>query len=156
VFPADKGFVGAATYQVRSFAVVSVVILAGAVVLLMTSRRSDLDGNRSTSKSKIEAPASMRGVDGVRVGESNSQLYLPGRGFIEVAVDQNAASELIAAVSNKNQEALDSLVESGRVLRINNRTRVQVIENNAGQARVRILEGEYIMREGWVPERWIK
>jgi len=81
---------------------------------------------------------------------------LPGKESVEIGVDQNAVGELIAAISNNNKAALDSLVESGRVLRINNSTRVQVIENTAGQARVRILEGNYIMREGWVPERWIR
>ena len=144
--------VESATSQFKSFAIVGAVFIAGAVILVMTFKRSDSGG----SKSETEASASRQGVDGQTAAGSSSQLYLPGKESVEVGVDQNAVSELIAAISNKNQAALDSLVESGRVLRINNSTRVQVIENNAGQARVRILEGNYIMREGWVPERWIR
>jgi 6-pyruvoyl-tetrahydropterin synthase related domain len=140
------------TSQFKSFAIVGAVIIAGAVILVMTFTRSDFGG----SKSETEASTSSQGIDGQRGGGSNSLLYLPGKESVEMGVDQNALSELIAAISDKNQAALDSLVESGRVLRINNSTRVQVIENSAGQARVRILEGNYIMREGWVPERWIR
>src|SRR5215510_2619588 len=145
------------TSQLWRFGIVGLVIVAGAVILVLTFKRSDLGGAGNTSSSGTNDPASSRpGTNGQKVAGAGSELFLPGKESVEIGVDQNAVGELIAAISNNNKAALDSLVESGRVLRINNSTRVQVIENTAGQSRVRILEGNYIMREGWVPERWIR
>ena len=145
------------TSGLRRFGIVGLVIVAGAVILVLTFKRSDLGGAGNTTSSGTTDSASSRpGTDGQKAAGSSSELFLPGKESVEIGVDQNAVGELMAAISNNNKAALDSLVESGRVLRINNSTRVEVIENTAGQARVRILEGNYIMREGWVPERWIR
>jgi 6-pyruvoyl-tetrahydropterin synthase related domain len=144
------------TSQLMRFGIGGLVIIAGAVIVLITFMRSDFGGAGNTSNSgKTETTSSTPGQNEPKAAGS-TQLYLPGKESVEVGVDQNAVGELIAAMSTNNKAALDSLVESGRVLRINNSTRVQVMENTAGQARVRILEGNYIMREGWVPERWIR
>src|SRR5262249_7210641 len=105
-----------------------------------------------TSTSETTDPATSRpSVNGQKGAGTNSQLYLPGKESIEVGVDQNAVVELIAAISNKDQTAVDSLVESGRGFSIDNSTSVEVMENPAGHSRVRILDGNYVMREGWVP-----
>ena len=148
---------GPARPQFRSLAIIGLVIVAGVIIMIVTYRHSDPSAPENISSSRATNPADARaGVDAQKTTGVNSQLYLPGKAAIELGIDQKAMVELIAAISSRDQAAVDSLVESGRVLRVNNNTRVQVIENNAGQARVRILEGTYVMREGWVPERWIR
>jgi 6-pyruvoyl-tetrahydropterin synthase-like protein len=152
---AQTATIGPGISRLKRFGIVGAVIIAAAAIMVITFKRFDF-GRQSNTSAEMDAASTSRGTGGQRGVGSNSQLYLPGKESVEVGVDQTALSELVAAISNKDQAALDSLVESGRVLRINNSTRVQVIENKAGQARVRILEGNYVMREGWVPERWIR
>jgi len=145
------------TSGLMRFGIVGLVIIAGAAILLITFSRSEFGRAGNTSSSGTTGTvSSIPGANEQKAAGSNSQLYLPGKESVEIGVDQNAVGELIVAITSNNKAALDSLVESGRVLRINNSTRVEVIENIAGQSRVRILEGNYIMREGWVPERWIR
>jgi hypothetical protein len=62
----------------------------------------------------------------------------------------------MTALPARDDARVDALVESGRLLRVPNDTSVRVLESGAGKTKVRILEGEHIMAEGWVSERWIR
>jgi hypothetical protein len=62
----------------------------------------------------------------------------------------------MSALPAKDNGRVDALVDSGRVLRVANDLKVRVVQTGAGKTKVRILEGQYLMAEGWVSERWIR
>ena len=82
-------------------------------------------------------------------------LYVQGRNSVMVAVDEKALDELISAISTRGDDA-QTLIQSGRVFPIPNKTRVRIIEAGFAKLRVRIIEGDKVMFEVWVPERWVR
>jgi len=86
---------------------------------------------------------------------SEITLYVEGRSSVMVAVDEKALDELINAISTRGDE-VQTLIKSGRVLTVPNKTRVRIIEADFARLKVRIIEGDKIMTEVWVPERWVR
>lgn len=82
------------------------------------------------------------------------KLYIKGRDTIMVAADEKTLDQLITAISTRNGE-LEALIQSGRVLTVPNGTRARIVEKGYGKTKVRIIEGERILSEGWVPELWV-
>jgi len=82
-------------------------------------------------------------------------LYLEGRNAVMVAVDEQSLDELINALAS-NREEVQKLIDSERVFSMPNNTRVRVVEANFAKLKVRFLEGERVMSEAWVPERWVR
>jgi hypothetical protein len=82
-------------------------------------------------------------------------LYVEGRSSVMVAVDEKTLDELINAISARGDEA-QTLIKSGRVFTVPNKTRARIIEANFAKLKVRIIEGNKIMSEVWVPERWVR
>jgi len=82
------------------------------------------------------------------------RLYIKGRDAIMVAADEKTLDDLIAAISART-DALQELIQSGRVLTVSNGTRARIIEKGFGKTKVRIIEGDKILSEGWVPESWV-
>ena len=111
----------------------------------------------------------MRSGSGTRVGGDGSisrtasdhspgseiTLYVEGRSSVMVAVNEKALDELINAISTRGDE-VQTLIKSGRVLTVPNKTRVRIIEADFARLKVRIIEGDKIMTEVWVPERWVR
>ena len=86
---------------------------------------------------------------------SEVRLYVQGRDSVMVGVDEKALDELISAISTRGDEA-QTLIQSGRVFTVPNKTRVRIIEARFAKLKVRIIEGEKTMFEVWVPERWVR
>ena len=86
---------------------------------------------------------------------SEITLYVEGRSSVMVAVDEKALDELINAISTRGDE-VQTLIKSGRVFTVPNKTRVRIIEADFAKLKVRIIEGDKIMTEVWVPERWVR
>jgi hypothetical protein len=86
---------------------------------------------------------------------SEITLYVEGRSSVMVAVDENTLDELINAISTRGDET-QTLIRSGRVFTVPNKTRVRIIEADFAKLKVRIIEGDKIMSEVWVPERWVR
>jgi len=86
---------------------------------------------------------------------SEISLYVEGRSSVMVAVDEKTLDELINAMSTRGDE-VQTLINSGRVFTVPNKTRVRIIEANFAKLKVRIIEGNKIMSEVWVPERWVR
>ncbi len=86
---------------------------------------------------------------------SEITLYVEGRSSVMVAVDEKALDELINAISTRGDE-VQTLIKSGRVFTVPNKTRVRIIEADFAKLKVRIIEGNKIMTEVWVPERWVR
>lgn len=81
-------------------------------------------------------------------------LYIKGRDTIMLAADEKTLDDLIAVISGRNDE-LQDLIRSGRVVTVPNGTRVRVVERGFGKTKVRVIEGDKILSEGWVPELWV-
>ena len=91
-------------------------------------------------------------------GASNAEkvLHIDGATSVVAAADERALDELMNALASRNNFGVDSLVESGRAFRLPNDTIVRILQYGGGKTKVRILQGEHLMTEVWVPERWIK
>ena len=86
---------------------------------------------------------------------SEVMLYLQGRSSVTVAVDEKALDEMISAISTRGDD-LNTLLQSGKVFDVPNKTRARIVEASFAKLRVRILEGDKMMHEVWVPERWVR
>lgn len=145
------------THRLKRFAAISLVLLVGTAILVMTMRRLN---SATTSPSNVRtqpgASLSPQTASGSQGGDSQMRLYLAGKESVMVALDEAALDDLIAALSRKDERALESLTGSGRVLKVENDTRVRPLQAIMGRIKVRILEGPYVMMEGWVGERWLR
>lgn len=133
----------------RTVAVIVAVVIAGVAVVMISSRPEDTRSRAGGPTSKPVAPASLR-------PGSETQLNLPSQDSVVVALDEKGLDAVVGALVSKDKTALDALVASSKALRVPNNTRVRVIEIGTGKIKVRILEGEHLMADGWVPERWLK
>ena len=138
----------------RSVVIALIVVAIGSVAVFVATRSSgsaNQPGANSKNKNRNSGPlGSALNVD------SDAHLFLEGRDSVMVAVDENASNEMVTAISNRDQNAIDSLIESGRALNAVNNTRVRVLQAATGRVKVRILEGPHMMAEGWVLERWLR
>ncbi len=143
------------TPQLRRLGAVVLVVIVITMIAVIAIRRPDpgSQGKGGTQPSGSNGPTDAGGSVGVG---SDAQLYLAGRDSVLVAIDEKASGEMMTALAGRDQTALDALTESGRVLTIDNNTRVKVLQTAAGQTRVRILEGPHVLKEGWVSERWLR
>lgn len=144
--------------QLKRFAAIFLVVIVGIAIIVMTIRRSDfattaLPGNAGTQSGPSSGGSA---GSGSQHGDSEARLYLAGRDSVMLALDEKAWAEMIAALSRRDEPALDSLTESNSVLKVENDTRVRVLQTKSDQIKVRILEGPYVMKEGWVGERWLR
>jgi hypothetical protein len=132
--------------------VVIVAIAAFIAIQWFGSKNRPSDVNKSDPGAAETAGAA---AGGGGVG-SEARLSVGSLASIPVAVDEKSLDELMSALPTKNDERVEQLIQSGRVFRVNRNTKVRIIEFGPGRIKVRVLEGDNIMREVWVPERWIK
>lgn len=131
---------------------VALCLLLGFILLRPSNRGRASDAGRAApSASQPETARGSALVTGAEV-----RLRIEGLDSIPVAVDEKGLDELINALSKKDGNAIDALTQAGRVINVARDTGVRVIQMTMGKARVRITEGEYIMQEGWVLERWLR
>ena len=104
----------------------------------------------SSKNSSINTEASDRSVG------SDARLFIEGRNSIMVSVDEKTFIELINALSSDGDGGVERLIESGRVFTVPNNTRIRILEIATAMNKVRIIEGDQIMKEGWVHELWIR
>lgn len=141
-----------ASIQRHRLAIVALLLIV-AIAVFIATRNSD-SARPSTGTSRNSNRASSPLISALTVG-SDAHLFLEGRDSVMVALDETASNELVTAISNGDKNGLDSLIESGRALNVENNTRVRVLQAATGRIKVRILEGPHIMAEGWVLERWM-
>jgi hypothetical protein len=87
---------------------------------------------------------------------SPNRLEVAGLNSIMVASDENALNELMDTLPKGDPNLLENLVQAGKVIRVASGTQVRILESASAKIKVRILEGEQAMKEGWVLERWVK
>jgi hypothetical protein len=130
----------------KSLAPVVAPVLIGAALLFWLS-------GQGRSASVSDSPAQPRGS---ATQGSEAALHIDGAPSVLAAVDERALDELMSALTARDNTKVESLVQSAQVLRIANDTHVRILEFGGGKTRVRILQGEYLMAEVWVPERWLR
>jgi hypothetical protein len=134
--------------RVRYAVIAGSVLVALAILVALVMRL-----NRNQLPSVKPAPGQRRTA--ISVG-TEAVLFLEGQESVFVAIDEQGLPELLGAVATKENARVDDLIRSGRVVRVANNTKVQVMEMAAGKSKVRIIEGERVMQTGWVVDRWIR
>ncbi|MEK6409157.1 MAG: 6-pyruvoyl-tetrahydropterin synthase-related protein [Acidobacteriota bacterium] len=130
-----------------------------AVVVIFTVIVSRWLGPRGPSSGKTPAAGAAAsgntggGINGVG---SEGRLSAGSMSSIPVAVDQKALDELMNVLPMGNDDGVEELIRSGRLFRVTSNTRVRVLEYGSAAIKVRILEGDSVVLDGWVPERWIR
>jgi hypothetical protein len=133
----------------KPFAAIAAILLIGAVTLLLLTSRG-----RSGRPPPTTSNVSAKGASATSGSEAS--LHIDGVPSILVALDERALDELMNALAARDNSKVDSLAQSGQVLRVAIDTRVRVLASGSGKIRIRILQGEHSMAEGWVPERWVR
>lgn len=134
--------------SLKSLAPVVAPLLIGTTLLFWLSGRG-----RSSPASGSDAQVKAGGS--ATLG-SEAVLHIDGVPSVLAAVDERALDELMNALAARDTLRVDSLVQSTQVLRVANDTHVRILEFGGGKTKVRILQGEHLMTEVWVPERWIR
>jgi hypothetical protein len=143
----------------RSFGPLLAPVLIVVIVFFWVSNRGSSggipanDGDRSAASRESTAPGGQTRSPNV---PGASTLQVDGLASIPIAVDEGALREFMNALPARDDAKVDELVESGRLLKVPNGTSVRVLESAGGRTKVRVLEGEHLMAEGWVSERWIR
>lgn len=136
-----------------SIVVASVVIVALILAGWLSTRSkssSSMEGKQGTTRSGQARSGISTGVG------SEVRLYLERLTSVPVAADERAFDELITALSTRRQDSVETLIQSGRVFRADNDTRIRILEMASGKVKVRVLEGPHIMKDGWIHEGWVR
>jgi hypothetical protein len=88
--------------------------------------------------------------------DADARLSVGSLNSIPVAVDEASLNELMNALPIGKNDRVEELIQAGRLFRVPNNTRVRILEVRSAKVKVRVLEGESVTLDGWVPERWIK
>lgn len=124
---------------------VAAIIIAALVFGACRSR----DQARTANANQNTQPATVLRVD------NEARLFVQGRDSMPVAADEKALDELTAALGSRDGK-LEGLIAAGRVFTVANNTRIRIMETGFAKTRIRVLEGDKVMQEGWVSERWIR
>jgi hypothetical protein len=140
----------------NKYVVVGLSIVVCALAVVMISRLSNRRSATASGKVPAAGSEAERAARGSIVVGSEIRVYLEGLDTIPVAVDEKALDELIIALSKKDGAGVDALAQSGRVIKVVRNTSARVMQMETGKTKVRISEGQYIMQEGWVLDRWVR
>jgi len=132
-------------------AVVAAIVAAGVAIALAFARPGH-DKSNSGSRAPAGGSASPSGLP----ADSDASLFIPNASTISVAVDPESLDQLVESLARHDADRIDELSHSGKVLVVENRTRVRVLERSAGKVKVRLSEGRYQWAEGWVPDPWVR
>lgn len=84
-------------------------------------------------------------------------VYLyDGTDTVWLGTTKNNMSELVHAVTIKNQEAVNYLFSSGKAFSVPAYTKVIILDESLTLTKVRILEGKYMGEVGWTCYEWVK
>jgi hypothetical protein len=149
---AEKKSVSAMLNNRYALIAILLVGFAGVLALLAISNRESAD----TATKSSPSPAGTSSTGGTLSVGSEASVAAGNRETIMIAVDQRTLDEMVTALSTVDNNRLQSLVDSGRVFTVRSNTKVRILESELGKVRVRVLEGESVVMEGWVPDRWIR
>jgi hypothetical protein len=94
----------------------------------------------------------------VSIGQEG-RLYVEGADHLQVCIDEKTLDEVVHAVAVGDKYGFVELMESGRVFSVPNNTKVLVLDKGgflySEKSKVRILEGLWAGKAGWVPQEWV-
>lgn len=128
-------------------ALIGLVIAIGIVFFIMRPGSKNPPGSIVDQSSARPASELSPGVE--------VKLYIQGQKSVMVAADERALYDLISAIAAKSDK-VQNLIQSGRVFAVPNDTRVRIVETGFPKIKVRVIEGDKMMSEGWVPESWVR
>jgi hypothetical protein len=118
------------------------------VVALVVGYFSFCSGNSPSTQSTQDSRH-------VGIGE-NARLSTGSPGQIPVAMDTEALDALNKAAAAKDEIGYRELFANGRMFAVDENTKVLVIDSGIFKTQIRILEGPYSGKSGWVPFEWVK
>lgn len=139
--------------------ILAISLVLAAIVVIFSVIVSRWLGARGPSSGKTPAAgAAASGNAGGGIGGvgSEGRLSAGTMSSIPVAVDEKALDELMSVLPTRNNDGVEELIQSGRLFRVRSDTKVRVLEYGSAKIKVRILEGDSVTLDGWVPERWIR
>lgn len=96
----------------------------------------------------------------IACGASSNSVNVGKEGFLlratAVAVNEQAYDELTDAAVAKDEMGFALMRLNGKLFLIEKKTKVLVINRTFFRSKVRILEGEYLGRSGWVATEFVK
>ena len=116
---------------------------------------NDLGGGEVTFDALEAGRAELAAVGAADLRRNTHRVPVALRSEAGGGWDENSLDELINAIGTRGDE-VQTLIKSGRVFTVPNKTRVRIIEADFAKLKVRIIEGDKIMAEVWVPERWVR
>ena len=132
------------------------ILLIGIVVVVLAVAWSSIEeAYNNDAPMSASAPASPPTPRSVPVG-SEGRLSNNGAPKVPISIDEAAAKEWVKAEVANDQMGRAGLLMADRVFGVPNNTRVLVIDRTFSRSQVRILEGEFAGRSGWVAYEWVK
>jgi 4-amino-4-deoxy-L-arabinose transferase-like glycosyltransferase len=135
----------ALTRRQKVYAAAGILIIAVGVLVLTIRKPHTVPATPAPGTSGPSTPV-----------DSDASLFIPGVPTVSIATDQETMNQLVEALSGQDGAHIEELHNAGKLLRVENRTRIRVLERAPGKVRVRISEGQYQWAEGWVPDAWVR
>lgn len=77
-------------------------------------------------------------------------------GLVVIVKKEKYRKKFHDALNTDNTFGIMLQLLMGRIFDVENNTKVAILDKNAQATKVKILEGEYAAKVGWVPNEWIK
>jgi hypothetical protein len=90
----------------------------------------------------------------VHIGEEG--ILNSGGELVPVAIDQAAFDEFTKARVANDQEGMVQMIAQGYIFSVDKNTKVRVIDSQMFIRKIRILEGNFQGKAGWVASEYIK
>jgi hypothetical protein len=122
-------------------------ILKGFLILFVIGiiRSSFSDGSSTTQQPVVES---------VKVGE-NAHLTISGDNPVLVAINKEYYDEMFRLITVRDTLGIAQMSLDGKVLLVDKGTSIKVIGTSMASSEVRINEGKYIGKSGWVPNEMV-
>jgi hypothetical protein len=86
---------------------------------------------------------------------TQAKLHAPNSKPIPIALDEKTLSDAIKAARAKDEYATQEMLGAGKIFTVSDNTKVLIIDSNLGVSKVRVLEGPYSGKAGWVIVEWV-
>ena len=128
------------------WSVIIAIFVLGLIISMFSSNGEDNSSTREISKKQETGRLS--------VGDEG-RLYVEGLDFIGVATTKEAFDELTKASVARDSIGYAEVYSEGRAFQVESNTKILIIDITFGSNQVRILEGDYYGKTGWVPYEWV-
>ncbi len=82
-------------------------------------------------------------------------LAIDGESTVWVTIDEKSQDELSAFSRAKNEQAIEQMIQSGRLLVCAKNTTVSVLEPGILTTKVRVMDGKHEGKTGYLPSEWV-